>query len=224
MEVIAKLLPIIIIFLLFVYTDPFIEFADTILGKLIALVIIIFYTTIDVVYGTLSCVLILLFYQSDLVEKMLNINEGYENIQNRDEGIKDYTIINESKQLENKTFAKYDMLEKIARPSISLAVAQQNFKKSNCKNGVLKYKNIPVRSDIASHIFPEVVFNKTCNPCDDSCSFSIIEEKINTEDEINTPHNSNEVFIDHLELQSKSDKTVEPSIGLFTSPFSFLRP
>ena len=73
--------------------------------------------------------------------------------------------------------------------------AKQLFREQNCKNGELKYKNLPVKTEMASHVFPELEFErKPCNPCDVNCDFAIIEEKMKTEEELIAPKNSNDWF------------------------------
>ena len=71
---IAQFIPIIIIFLLFSSFRKVVQFSHTILGKLFAIGIIMFYTYLDVVLGVFSCALIIFFYQSDIVENMLNMD------------------------------------------------------------------------------------------------------------------------------------------------------
>ena len=61
-QIIIKLLPIIIVFLLVVYSREFVEFSHTILGKLIAVSIIVFYIKCDILYGLLAC-LMTIFYR-----------------------------------------------------------------------------------------------------------------------------------------------------------------
>lgn len=60
------------------------------------------------------------------------------------------------------------------------------FRKSNCdQKGQLKYKGSTVRPEMADHVFREIQFPNTsakCNPCNESCDFSIIEERMNREE------------------------------------------
>jgi hypothetical protein len=75
--------------------------------------------------------------------------------------------------------------------------AKQEFRERNCtrngsyqkmgsngltKGGKLIYKDMTIKSEYAEHIFPELEFiDEPCNPCNESCKFSIIESKLNTE-------------------------------------------
>jgi len=74
-EIIAQFIPMIIVFLLLKYSNEFVNFSFTVLGKLMAVFIIIFYANIDITVGICVCGLVILYYQSDYVENMLNIGE-----------------------------------------------------------------------------------------------------------------------------------------------------
>ena len=74
-EIVAQFIPILILFLLLKYSNDFVNFSFTVLGKLIAMFIIIFYAQIDITVGLCICGLVILYYQSDYVENMLNIDE-----------------------------------------------------------------------------------------------------------------------------------------------------
>ena len=83
-ELINDFILIFIIFYFALDTQGAILFSHTILGKLIAISIILYYTQVKLVYGFLVCAIVLFFYQSDLVENTLNdkwkMLENMENI------------------------------------------------------------------------------------------------------------------------------------------------
>ena len=59
------------------------------------------------------------------------------------------------------------------------------FRKENCKGNKLLSKGSEVKPDMVKHIFPNVEFtDHTCNVCDESCNFSIIENRLKTEKEL----------------------------------------
>ena len=68
-QIITKILPIIIIFFLIVHSRQTIEFSHSILGRLFAVSIIVFYIKCDILYGLLACLLVIFYYQSDFVEQ-----------------------------------------------------------------------------------------------------------------------------------------------------------
>ena len=67
---------------------------------------------------------------------------------------------------------------------------ENHFRKSYCVNNQLLYKNTPVRSEMAEHIFPNLQINglagsngMKCNPCDPTCpiSFSNLDQRLENE-------------------------------------------
>jgi len=151
-NIIAQFIPIIIVFVIVSNINQFVMFGNTILGKLLAVFIIIFYASIDTILGVFVCILTILFYQLDYVENMLNMYDW-----------------NDSKKLKN--------VEMYNTPEVV-----KKFRKENCTNGTLKYKNIDVNDEMAPHIFPELKYNdRKCNACSNPCVISIIESKLKTE-------------------------------------------
>jgi hypothetical protein len=67
---ISEYLPVILIFILVVYTKSFIEIANTPLGRFIAILLILLYTYIDVIQGLFVCLLIILFYQMEFNDNL----------------------------------------------------------------------------------------------------------------------------------------------------------
>jgi hypothetical protein len=67
-QIIAGILPIILVSLLFLYKEETIVFSHTILGRFFAVSIILFYISFNILYGVLACLFIILYYQFDFVE------------------------------------------------------------------------------------------------------------------------------------------------------------
>lgn len=63
---------IIVIYLFASHPKEMILFSDSSLGRLIAVILILFYASISPVYGFFVCALIVLYYQTDMVEHLLN--------------------------------------------------------------------------------------------------------------------------------------------------------
>ena len=62
--------------LLFAYQKSptkFVSYTNSILGKLLAIIVIFMYLNINYLYGLLACLLVILYYQSDFFENMTNI-------------------------------------------------------------------------------------------------------------------------------------------------------
>jgi hypothetical protein len=326
-DIIAKLLPVIILSILFLHKDETIDFSHTILGKLIAVTIILFYITYDILYGIVTCLLVILYYQFDFVEERGNSKIEMINLEGFQEGKKNRKKVDVKKDVTNagkkvgkavldspigkflmkqlnslkkeivtdikkdvkKVETEYNMQIKNLKTDITnfktditdfkTDVAnvkadintiktdvstvksdvnnnsadilkntknqpkketsgftnysnlynelkkeentntkfKKQFKKQNCQDNELKFKNITVKNEIAPHIFPELKYeNEPCNPCSDTCNFSIIEEKIKNEDALMKPVNSNDVV---LKLRIPESNTI-PSIGVVSEPFS----
>jgi len=112
---------------------------------------------LDKVYGTLVCILVIFYYQTDVVESMSTITSGDE-------------VKKEKLNLENLD---------TNTPSIDTKI---QFRNTYCDKGHLTYKGQHVNHDVAKHIFPEIEWNnERCNICDPTCDFDIMEQKITTE-------------------------------------------
>jgi hypothetical protein len=199
-NIISQFIPIILIFLLLSYSDDVALFSHSILGKLISIIIIIYYTILDKYIGLLVCLIIILYYQSDYVENLLNINK-YNSLEN-------FSILNNSCNCENpkplqeaknefkiednesmilKKYENYENYKELYEEIEPInSDTQDTFRTENCSSkGTLQYKDMEVKNDMAGQIFPELNFkDQPCNPCSKTCNFSIIESKIKTEDEL----------------------------------------
>ena len=105
----------------------------------------------------------------DNFEHLLNISEGF---------------------LWDMTFTPYEQ-EVYDRLNIELVNKHKTFRDSNCSNGKLAYKGVPVNVEMAEHVFPVLKFNGSpCNPCDTTCAFSILDSKLRNEDDLTRPKSS----------------------------------
>jgi hypothetical protein len=209
-KIIIQFIPIIIIFTLLKFSKDFVNFSFTILGKLLAVLIIILYSYFDIMVGLCVCGLVILYYQSDYVENMLNISDilevndivpnisglefDYDTTGIPDDGI--YLVpmavnndIKKPRQLKGKkqckSKSKCNKCEGMTNYSDNKPDLIQQFKKENCVGGELKYKDMTVKNDIAEHVFLGLEFdNSPCNACDNTCKYSIIEGKIKTEEKM----------------------------------------
>lgn len=110
----AELIPLFLFYVFFVYSDSVIWFSTTYLGKLIAIAIIVFYTSIHWIYGLFICILIILYYQSDIIEGMqpnyytpivhpVNNNSDLLDPVDIDHKTQEYAFINDFTQVNNQT-------------------------------------------------------------------------------------------------------------------------
>ena len=173
MEIISNIIPVIILAIFILYPRESAEFVHSILGRLCAIILILFYSSIHIVYGVIVCILFILYYKNTAME-------GFED-------------------------------------------AKQSFREQNCKNGNLYNKNIPVNMEMAQHVYPELSFeSKSCNPCSNTCDFSIIEEKMSTEERLVAPKNSNDWFHETWSKIWNTSSNPVPAFHTKTEPFASL--
>jgi hypothetical protein len=141
-----QFIPIVLALFYGFYNREFRVIAHSVLGKLFVVILILYYTKMNRIYGTFACVIAIFYYQ-----------------------INDTTLEGFAAAIDNKMLMK-----------------------DKCKNGVLMHKGIPVKTEMISHVYPEIKFpnDKACNPCDETCEFSIIEN----DREIKEPKNSRDFF------------------------------
>ena len=191
--IITQFIPIIIMFLLLSYPKNIIKLSHSILGRLIAVSIIIYYSSLDKYLGLLVCGLVIFYYQMDYVEGFENDEyEGFENdeYEGFEEGLEPETAKDTISTLldnSNKHFAYYADLynDEIPKPIIATE-PEENFRNEYCdKNGNVIYKDSIINLEMLKHLFPEINFNiDKCNPCDRNCRFSMIESKINNNEKL----------------------------------------
>ena len=200
---IAQFIPIIIIVLLLSWSKEFVNISRTILGKILALSVVIFYTHLDKYLGLIICLFVIIYYQSDFVENMLNTDDLMNTlVENFEASKKEKTnVTEESPEIEDiqnitpksaelqKLMSKVDDVYKPEIESKSVNVegfdVVKNFREENCKDNSLYHKQMKVNPEMVSHIFPELKFkNSECNVCDNTCEFSIIENRLKNEKEL----------------------------------------
>ena len=77
-----KFIPVIVIALLFLYRQQYMTyFSYKYLGKIIAILLITYYTSINTFYGLFVCALIILYYQYNLFNNSAIYAEKFTNIQ-----------------------------------------------------------------------------------------------------------------------------------------------
>jgi len=203
---VAQFIPIIIIFLFISYFKNAIMYSKTLLGKLLAVCIIIYYTAIDKIMGAFICLLIIIYYQSDIVENMLNIdledisspdmdtdyNTSF-TLDEQNDLIDDYDYLSNDKKPKKSKNSKEGLMNYVDLYSddfnkdilINNEKLQNKFKKENCVNGELMNKDVKVNYEMTEHVFPEIKFRRGfCNPCLNDCEFSITEQKLETEKQL----------------------------------------
>jgi hypothetical protein len=196
-SVVMQFIPIVLILAYASFRYEFTRVSHSILGKLFAVMLIFYYTRMDFVYGTICCILVIWYYQRTEIE---GFKEEKDN-KKIDEVIDDGTNLPPPSVDTSSvdTSSADTSLEGFETPIVitidQFNVAKDEFIKDKCKNGVLMYKDFPVKSEMADHVYSEIKFNgKTkCNPCDRICDYNIIEAKLATEQKL-IPKTSNDLF------------------------------
>ena len=186
-RIIIQFIPIIIVFCMITYSKRMAKISRTVLGKLTAIGLIIFYTSIDKILGLFVCSLVIFYYQFDSVEPFVHMDfdDNYEinNDFNTYDPIDDEIYVEEESAHTVRIVNNKNSIKKNKK----IQNVKDEFKSKNCVNGSLKYKNMAVRNDVADFVFDEIKFNDPddkCNVCSDKCAYSIIEYKMNKEDEL----------------------------------------
>jgi hypothetical protein len=220
-EQIVEWVTIIAIFLFACFPYEMIRLSETSLGKLFCVFMIVHYSMADPIYGIIACCIVIVYYQLDLYTSIIAIHRDTLLSENmmvmQDSIVKDAISGNggmyadmtgllesynpgESSVFSYKPFAEnqnyYEMeLLRGSRKKELLAI----FRKDYCDDKKrLKYKGAVVRPEMADHVFREIEFpdnSAKCNPCEESCEFSIIEERLTKEEELR-PASSKETDID----------------------------
>ena len=191
-SIVMQFIPIILVLVYASYKPWFVDATHTVLGKVIAIMLIVYYTSIDYVYGTLCCVIVIAFYQMHEIEGFVEGANG-ENKNAKDS--KTQASSEDADVAESEETVKEETVEKFSNQVDAFASARDTFIRDKCHIGVLIHKGFPVKSEMADHVYSEIKFNtrSRCNPCDKTCDYSIVEAKINTETEL-CPRSSNNLF------------------------------
>ena len=191
---IAQFIPIIITMLLLSYSKEFVQFSHSILGKLTALALILFYTYLDKYLGGVICLSIIIYYQSEYVENMLNTDdimdklvEKFEQNKNAEDdnqqvsGVEQTASVKQQPKLNESMSILSRIYGSKSNTNEGMSVIDQ-FRDEHCKGTTLMHKDMKVKQDMIEHIYPNIQFNKgKCNICDSTCDFSIIENRLKTE-------------------------------------------
>jgi len=177
-KLLINFIPIILLFILLSYTEQFIRISGTVLGKLFAVFIILFYTSIDIIHGILAAGLIILYYQSDIVESMLSLYEPKcDTI--HDNSIPSQLVDSNTLLVTDTKLSYVNQYENSNKLISSTEESKSNFRKDRCRKGHLVVKEQKVHIDMTQHVYPEVSFiNDKCNICDSTCDFTVSENII----------------------------------------------
>tara|TARA_Y100000992_G_scaffold76313_1_gene48225 strand:+ start:353 stop:925 length:573 start_codon:yes stop_codon:yes gene_type:complete len=75
-QFISLFIPILMFYLFFAFPDAFLDISLTLYGRLISVLLIMYYTCIDKYYGILVCLFVIFYYQMDSIEGMCKYNNN----------------------------------------------------------------------------------------------------------------------------------------------------
>ena len=187
-------LPMLLLYLIATYSPEVALISHTILGKTIAVALILIYVYMDTISGLLVCALVIFYYQTDYVEAF-----------HSDNMILHQSSVNmppKEKLKKEKETADYGSMELEnaypLEPQINAVYDKDStdFRKKNCKKGSLVHKNEKVKPEMAEHVFPSLEMDdfKKCNVCDPACEFDMIDSRMKDEENLTKPKSSNDFF------------------------------
>jgi len=186
--ILMQFIPILLILIYSSHRYTFSNLSHSLLGKFFAVMLILYYTRMHFIYGTVACFVVIIYY-------MLTEVEGFSE--------ETPSSLEKTSSAEATADATADKLLVVDKPKTTSIItidefnkAKDEFIKEKCKNGVLMYKDLPVKTEMADHVYSEIKFNKNvkCNPCDRTCDYNIVEAKMKTQEAL-TPKSSKDLKI-----------------------------
>jgi hypothetical protein len=176
----SEMIPFLLLLLLILYPTSFILTSNTILGKIVAIGIVLFYLLQDILTGIFVALIFLCFYQTDIVQNICK-TEHFQSIENIEAFTPAPFVMSEEDPIlpashvpfSGNTYASVKSPQNIKIQSESETV----FKNQHCTSDLeLMYKKQVVKHpETIKMLFQELEFvnQKACNPCDPTCSFSV---------------------------------------------------
>ena len=194
--ILMQFIPILLILIYSSHRYTFSNLSHSLLGKFFAVTLILYYTRMHFIYGTVACFVVIIYY-------MLTEVEGFS--EETPSSLEKTSSAEASAPSGAKAEASApdDKLLVVDKPKTTSIItidefnkAKDEFIKEKCKNGVLMYKDLPVKTEMADHVYSEIKFDKSvkCNPCDRTCDYNIVEAKMKTQEAL-TPKSSKDLKI-----------------------------
>lgn len=193
-------IPIILLYLLATYTTEFAKFSHTSIGKAFAVLLILFYVTLDFILGLFVCALVVFYYQTDYIESFDNMLkedaniDADEQIEEDDDNQKVEEDDDEEKTDDADNHENFETL--YCDTNNKHIISKDEFRKTYCKNGHLIHKGQIIKPEMSEFIYPikqKSEYTK-CNICDTTCDFDILNKRIDDESQLINPKNSNDLF------------------------------
>jgi hypothetical protein len=177
-ELVIQIIPVVMIISYLLFPFEFTLISYSVLGKIIAITIIILYSFKHIMYGVLTLLLMIWYYQLDID---VYLKEGFDKSEylpapSKKKGSSHFKDNLECDIMPYKD-AYPDQLEPVKKEGEAF------FRKQYCRKNKLIHKEMEVSHEYAPHVYPEMKFRNTpCNPCDVTCGIEL--KKISTESEL----------------------------------------
>ncbi len=179
---IMQFIPMILVLLMASFPFAFSQVSHSSFGKLFAVSLVLYYTRMNWKYGLGMAILFIIYYQVTETSVESFANQKKDNPKKDDKTVEDDGT-NLPEHVEESFVSKPEPRKSGVITIDQFNDAKDAFVKEKCKNGVLMYKMMPVRNDMADHVYSEIKFTgDKCNPCSNTCDYNIIEAKMKVEE------------------------------------------
>lgn len=211
--------------------NKFVQTSNTVLGRLLAIFLIAYYSSKNVIYGVATCAIIIVFYfhysnDKTSSEPFMNTDLSESTNQYRDYLPKAHPKVGNG-SIEPRTNTIHTTID-TAYPDHLAEVCPESekiFREEHCKvKNVVSYKNIEVSNEMIPHLLEIEYAHETCNPCDSKCRFSVRKKKHEILEELE-PQNTRDVpdFIpEQIKKLGIFKNSGEPFTGIKDGVASFL--
>ena len=167
MDCIYQLTPLLLVFLYLAHRDDFISISNTVLGKSIAIALIILYTTIDKYLGLFVCALIIAYYYNGVLE-------GYITLDKQQYHYKQSKVREEDEEDEEGSIRGFNFPKWMSSFTGLSEAVQRNILEQDVKEGMCNKDH--------KETFTQ---QRTCEKDGKTCPLSISEKKLEAEKEVN---------------------------------------
>jgi len=188
----------VLLYLIATYSSQMAKWSHTVLGKVIAVFIILLYGFMNIISGLLASALVIFYYQTDYVQSMESFAASSLKEVSEVTVKTDILVIGSKDETSDIIETKYERLEDAYPLTPTVPIVNDSsineFRQKHCSRGHLVHKGQIVKPEMSEHIYPEInqdPYHK-CNICDESCSFDL--NMIDVEAELMHPKSSNDWF------------------------------
>ena len=221
-----------LIVLYVLFPMQFVQSSNTILGRLFAVLCIVYYTSKNYIYGFFICMVVIAFYCYYNHEGVLEtFNMGDNTISETTTNFHEYIPKPHLKKGEGKIepndVCKQTGLHDAYPNKIPEICTEKEevYRKEHCKmNNTMMYKNLEVKNEIIPHLTEIEYHDEVCNPCDSTCHFSLREKIEKAQDSVVATNTRDfpSFFPEQIKKLELFKKSGEPFTGVKDGVASFV--